>query len=88
MGNFALIFADLDGDGDMDGIGGGYYGDFQYYENTGTANAPAFAAPVQNPFGLTTVYYSTLASFADLDGDGDLDILRGVMGGYYSDYAN
>jgi hypothetical protein len=79
--NFAYMgiptFADLDGDGDMDLLVGEYYGNFQYYENTGTVNAPSFAAPVQNPFGLTTPSYYVLPTFADLDGDGDMDLLVG-----------
>ena len=45
-------FTDLDNDGDYDLAVGEYYGAIQYFENTGTAMAPAFAAPVSNPFGL------------------------------------
>jgi len=70
-------FADLDNDGDMDLIVGDYYGVFNYFENTGTATSPAFAAPVVNPFGLTYVAYFSSPSFADVDGDGDLDMIAG-----------
>ena len=75
-------FGDLDGDGDFDMIGGGSpYGLF-YFENVGTAQAPSFAAPVANPFGLddSIVYYSS-PILLDLDDDGDLDILSGEYDG-------
>lgn len=72
-------FADIDQDGDYDILSGDVNGDFYYFENTGTAVAPAFAAPVTNPFGLTNVggasgYYAT-PTFVDLDNDGDMDIM-------------
>lgn len=77
-------FADLDGDGDLDLISSGYYGLVSYYQNTGTATAPAFAAPTQ--LGLiagTSMPELRFLSFADLDNDGDLDLL---LGDYISVY--
>lgn len=68
-------FGDLDGDGDYDLITGEVYGSFNYYENTGTAGAPAFAASTSNPFGLTSVYYNSGPCIANLDGDCDLDLI-------------
>ncbi|MBV6652578.1 MAG: T9SS type A sorting domain-containing protein [Mameliella sp.] len=80
-----LAFGDLDGDGDYDLLTGNYdieyNGDqFTYYENIGTASAPSFAAPVNNPFGLSlnNGTDSTIPFFADLDNDGDLDLLVGT----------
>lgn len=73
----APTFVDLDGDGDFDMMSTDYYGNFLYYENTGTPTAPSFAAPVTNPFSLGYIgdYSRSKPAFADLDNDGDLDLM-------------
>ena len=81
-------FADLDGDGDLDLLVGEYYGNFNYYENTGTSIAPAFASAVVNPFGLADVGVESAPAFADLDGDGDFDVLVGDNTGNISYFEN
>ena len=86
---FAIpAFVDMDGDGDMDIIVGEYYGDMGYYENTGTATNPAFATPVKNPFGLTPGYYIACPSVADLDNDGDMDLMVGEYYGALQYFEN
>lgn len=71
-----ITTADLDDDGDIDLLVAEYYGNLMYFENTGTASSPAFAAPVTNPFGLNTgPSLLDMPSFVDLDNDGDYDII-------------
>lgn len=85
-----LAFADFDNDGDFDLLASEYLGAFKYYENTGTASSPSFAAPLTNPFGLTpAVGVTTFPAICDLDNDGDYDILMGyVYYGYLYYYRN
>ncbi len=85
---FDPTFVDIDGDGDLD-LFIGYNkpnlpSNVLFLENTGTAAAPSFAAPVANPFGLVDIPYVgidigtfTTPSFADIDGDGDFDLFVG-----------
>lgn len=75
--NSFLAFGDVDGDGDKDFFAGDGYGSLRYFQNTGTAANPQFAAPVTNPFGITAGLYLASPTLADLDGDGDLDLLMG-----------
>ena len=78
IGSFASpTFADIDGDGDLDAFVGELYGKTLFYRNTGTASRPIFAAPSTNPFGLTDVGSRSSPTFADIDGDGDLDAFVG-----------
>src|SRR5207247_74965 len=73
--------ADIDGDGDLDVLIGEDNGNTIFFANTGTATAPAFAAPLTNPFGLAAVGFSSSPALADIDGDGDLDVLIGEDNG-------
>jgi Ca2+-binding RTX toxin-like protein len=85
-------FVNFDGDGDQDVVVGAYDGNIYYYENTGTATSPAFAAPVAtNPFGLiglSNVANFSSPTFVDIDGDGKLDAFVGASDGNIYYYKN
>ena len=85
----APAFSDLDEDGDLDLLVGTVYGAMLYYENTGTATVPQFGnGLVMNPFGLSATNYLALPAFADLDNDGDDDLLVGEYYGHFKYFHN
>ncbi|MEM1043247.1 MAG: FG-GAP-like repeat-containing protein [Bacteroidota bacterium] len=90
-GQNALTFADPDGDGDLDLFWGDFFTPSLYFfENTGSAAEPGLEFiseqyPLDNP--LTSAGYN-VPSFRDLDGDGDLDLVIGIVGGFCSTTAN
>ncbi|PHM05763.1 cadherin-like domain-containing protein [Nostoc sp. 'Peltigera malacea cyanobiont' DB3992] len=72
---------DIDGDGDLDAFVGSFDGNTTFYRNTGTSAAPSFTFEATNPFGLTDVGFVASSTFADIDGDGDLDAFIGNSDG-------
>jgi len=79
-----LDLADFDNDGDFDIMVSTYYGNFEYFENTGTPESPAFGNSITNPFGLgdLSIADARISDWSDLDGDGDIDLM--FNSAYYS----
>ena len=67
----APVFEDLDGDGDLDLIAGGLNGALMFLENDGGT----FSWIEANDLGIDDVGNNALPTIADVDEDGDLDIL-------------
>ena len=74
-------FVDIDGDGDLDAFIGNSAGNTLFYRNTGTVDNAELTAAGTNPLGLSDVGFSASPTFADIDGDGDLDAFVGNSDG-------
>ncbi|HLP13616.1 MAG TPA: VCBS repeat-containing protein, partial [Flavobacteriales bacterium] len=81
-------FVDLDGDADMDMFSGDADGNFYYFDNAGTVALAAFNPSIMNPFGLTDIGDNSYPTFADLDNDGDLDLMAGEQGAGFHYFEN
>ena len=83
-------FGDIDGDGDLDAFLAAN-NSIRYLENTGTVAAPNFAAPIENPFGLSGfIDFEGSFSLVDIDGDGDLDafVTNSIQNTYLENIGN
>jgi len=84
------VAVDLDADGDLDLITGGYTG-LQWYENTGTVENAEFAR-IDGYFDPLALPANPVPAFADMDDDGDLDLAVGLSESgaveYYQNYGS
>ncbi len=80
-------FADIDGDSDFDVLVGERGAGLRFFRNTGDATTPAFSEEAEH-FGLYGVGSHANATFADLDGDGVLDVLVGRVDGSHYFFRN
>ncbi len=74
--NTTPTLGDLDGDGDLDLLIGEATGTLNFYRNDGTPTAPRFVL-VSDTFDEIDVGRRSAPTLADVDGDGDLDLLVG-----------
>jgi hypothetical protein len=86
----APALGDLDADGDLDLVVGINTGAFAYFENTGTATSPAFAAitGAASPLAGIAVSPRAVPALGDLDRDGDLDFVAGTNLGTFAYIEN
>jgi uncharacterized protein (DUF2141 family) len=74
--NSTPALTDVDGDGDLDLFIGESSGELNFYRNVGTPEAPSFDL-VSDRFGEIDAGRRSFPAFADVDGDGDEDLLLG-----------
>jgi len=85
--NYAPVITDLDGDGVPDLVLGTWNDHLQWWQNRGTAAVPDWTM-VDSALVVITRGSNTTPALADLDGDGDLDLVIGEASGQLNLYRN
>ena len=76
-----LHFEDMDNDGDHDIVSAPLFLAPWYYENTGSSSSPEFGEPDPSVINLEAISDTTIFTdigLADLDNDGDIDLISAV----------
>ncbi len=79
----APTLVDIDNDNDLDLIVGDVNGNIRFFRNDGNTSSPNFATEITggiNPFDGIDLGTNASTEFADLDGDGDFDMIAGSFG--------
>jgi len=71
--NSRPVFADIDGDNDLDLLVGSGGGSIEFYRNLGTATAHDYVLETKEFAGIV-LGYGGQVELGDIDGDGDLDL--------------
>ena len=77
------IVTDLDQDGDLDLLVGELNGDLHFFTNISSNLTPDFENTGVNLLGVSRVNFSFEPALADLDNDGDDDLLAGTFSGNF-----
>lgn len=85
----APAFVDIDDDGDADMVIGQAAGDISLIRNTGSrSDADYSSEPESLPLQTLDVDFESAPALADLDADGDLDLVIGANDGQFHFYRN
>ena len=83
-------FADISGDGKLDLVVGEFDGNLNYFLNESTSGTISFSEQTNenNPFNDIDVGDNSIPTFADISGDGKLDLVVGERDGTLNYYLN